>query len=878
MKRFLLLFTLFILGGSFSLLVAQSSTTISGKVSGSDGEVLAGATVFAEGTNQGAFTDSDGSFNLVLKGEGEAVIAASFLGYAPQKQMVSLKGSTQTINFSLEPDGLGIEEVVVTGVLSPKSKLNSSVSISTLNTKLIEESSPRSTAEILRSIPGIRSEASAGEGNTNITVRGVPISAGGSKYLQLQEDGLPLLMFGDIAFGTADIFLRSDYSIKRVEAIRGGSASTMSTNSPAGIVNFISNHGEVEGGAIGFSTGLNYNTYRSDFSYGAPIGDDMSFHIGGFLRSGEGPRTAGYTANLGGQVKANLTKRFKNGYARINYKMLNDRTAGYLPMPMQVTGTNANPEWSSVTGFDALTGTPHSPFINQNLGVGPDGQLYRSNVFDGMNPESQSIGTEFSFDLGNDWSIINRGRLSFNSGHFVSPFPAEVGDATTIAESIGGAGSSLSYADDGSAFGNGFAGNNLAMRIHMFDTKLNNFNNLVNDFKVSKSFADGKYNLSVGVFKANQNISMSWLWNSYLTDVNGENTRLVNVSDSAGNLVSDNGLYAYGVPFWGNCCSRNYDVAYDILAPNAAIELEPLENLNIDASVRWDIGNVDGSFASSTQTVVDVNRDDTLTAPEMSVSAIDNANATTVDYGYDYVSFSVGANYKLNEKMAVFGRYSQGGSAKADRLLFAGLPYNDGTTINAKDLISQAEFGYKARFDNFGIFATAFYASTAEEGGFEATTQRIIQNDYQAFGLELEGVVNVKDFDLRFGATWTDAEITTDGATMGNRPRRQAALIYQFMPSYEMKGHRIGLTVIGTTSSYAQDDNMLIMPGYAMINGFINFRLTEGLSAGINANNLTNAIGVTESEEGSITDGAVNIVRARSITGRTIGASVRYNF
>jgi hypothetical protein len=45
----------------------------------------------------------------------------------------------------------------------------------------------------------------------------VPISSGGSKYLQIQEDGLPVLLFGDIAFATADIFTRFDGNVARIE-------------------------------------------------------------------------------------------------------------------------------------------------------------------------------------------------------------------------------------------------------------------------------------------------------------------------------------------------------------------------------------------------------------------------------------------------------------------------------------------------------------------------------------------------------------------------------------------------------------------------------------------------------------------------------------
>ncbi|TXD97310.1 hypothetical protein FUT87_05120 [Mitsuaria sp. TWR114] len=35
--------------------------------------------------------------------------------------------------------------------------------------------------------------------------------------------GLPVLLFGDIAFGTADQFLRADVNIDRLEVVRGGS-------------------------------------------------------------------------------------------------------------------------------------------------------------------------------------------------------------------------------------------------------------------------------------------------------------------------------------------------------------------------------------------------------------------------------------------------------------------------------------------------------------------------------------------------------------------------------------------------------------------------------------------------------------------------------
>ena len=124
-------------------------------------------------------------------------------------------------------------DIIVTAVARGQNKLDSSVSVSSLNADQIQTTAPRSVAELFHNLPGIRSESSGGEGNANIAVRGLPVASGGAKFLQLQEDGLPVLEYGDITFGNADIFLRSDFNVQRVEAIRGGSASTFASNSLA---------------------------------------------------------------------------------------------------------------------------------------------------------------------------------------------------------------------------------------------------------------------------------------------------------------------------------------------------------------------------------------------------------------------------------------------------------------------------------------------------------------------------------------------------------------------------------------------------------------------------------------------------------------------
>ena len=766
-----------------------------------------------------------------------------------------------------------INEVVITGVTNPKKVLSSSISISTLKPEQIESASPRTTSEIFKQISGIRSESSGGDGNTNISVRGVPIATGGSKYLLIQEDGLPVLQFGDISFATQDQFVRADANISRIEAVKGGSASILASNSPAGIINFISKDGTREGGSVATSFGVDYKNFRTDIEYGTKIAEGLYMHVGGFYRQGVGPRNIGYTGNDGGQFKGNITKRFDKGYVKFYVKVLRDHTAAYMPMPISVSGTNASPKWSSLSGFDASFGGLQSPFLTTLTSLNTANQPEIVDVRQGMTSNVNSVGSEFKINLGKNWFATGKSRYSTINGRFASPFPATVGSSASIANGLVGAGNTYSLAyTDGSAFNKGVAGNDMLMIMHLFNTKLNSFNNVTNDYSVSKNF--NRVKLNAGVYQATQQLSMSWLWNSYLMDVSSNGTnhpQLVNLtsmdSSNVSTALTENGLLAYGVPAWGNCCQRDYNVNYSILAPYANVDVDVTDNMTFSGGVRYDIGSANGTYSGTTVAPnVDVNNDGAISAVETNVATINNNQPNKVNYKWDYLSYSAGLNYMINSSSAIFGRYSKGGRAGADRVLFSNFVDSTGnlkSKNNVVDFSSQAELGYKIRKQNLTVSTTAFFAQT-DEKNFEATKQRYLNRTYQAYGVELEARYESKGFNVYGGFTFTKAVIAKDAidtSVVGNTPRRQAALIYSVTPSYNFNDKVVlGVSVIGTTKSFAQDNNQLIMPGYAYFNPFITYTPNKNFSISLQSNNVLSAIGITESEEGSITPEVQNVL------------------
>ncbi|ARV16007.1 TonB-dependent receptor [Polaribacter sp. SA4-12] len=871
LKRLFLMLLVF----TSSALLAQS--TISGSVKDQNGEMIPGVNIILKGTMLGTTTDFDGNYEIKNVENGTYSLTASYIGFDNYTKEVIVNSSKVTLNIVIKENAQSLDEIIVTGVVNPKSKLESSVSISTIGLKQIEQASPRTTGEIFRNIPGIRAESSAGEGNSNFNVRGVPVSSGGSRYLQLQEDGLPLNLFGDTSFGNSDNWLRADRNVARVEAIRGGSASTQTSNGPAGIINLISKTGSTEGGSVATTMGLDYNTNRVDFEYGTPLENGLSYHIGGFMRTGEGPRATGFNANKGGQIKANITKRFKSGYIRTYLKFLNDKTAMYMPMPMLLSGTDANPTYGNLPGFDITTDALQSKYLQESSGpTSSDRNRASRDIRDGNNAISKSVGVEFSFDLGDGWKVRNNGRVSLNNGAFIAPFSAGFGETDSFVAGLPiPQPATLSYADNGDAYN---PSNGLIQNIHVFDTTIDDLSNVINDLKVSKKINDN-VSVTAGYFTATQNTKISWQWNSFLQEVKGGgDARLVDVDG-----LSRGGQYAYGTPVWGNCCQRKYNTQHTVNAPYIAIDADLSEKLNFSGSIRRDNVRVDGTIALGNETgEFDVNSNNIIEPIEMAVPIVQPNQNQIISDKYSYTSYSAGLNYKMNDDSAVFGRISSGASGRAaDRN-----GYNtDGTADVQYDQVSQFEVGYKRRFEKGSLNVTGFSSITDEAAGFEL--QKTVGSKYTATGLEVESAFVFGDLSINGSATYTNAKIKEDrggnGANDGNKPRRQADLLYSIAPTYNFgveKQHLLGFTVLGTTESYATDTNDLVQPGYAYINFLGRVGLTKGLSLSLNINNLFDTVGITEVEgqDGMAMNGTDRYVRARSITGRSSSLSLQYSF
>ena len=317
------------------------SAGVAGRVVSPEGQALPGATVLLKGTKLGAGANADGAFRIDNVPAGRYTLVISFVGYTSQELLVTVPGA-ENVTVKLATDATSLNDVVVTGVFDERKKISSSVSISTLDAKQIERISPTNGLDLLRYVPGVFVNTSLGDVRTQISTRGIAnrpnfsYDQSGVYYVSIQEDGLPVSNVNFNGF-SQDLFYRSDATLKRLEAVRGGTAAITGANAPGGIFNYISKTGGATfGGEIREKVGLEGDGrnffYRTDVNVGGPLGAGWGYNVGGFYRRADGPFYMGYPMNLGGQVKANVEKQYAGGSITFYGKYLNDRNASPTPL------------------------------------------------------------------------------------------------------------------------------------------------------------------------------------------------------------------------------------------------------------------------------------------------------------------------------------------------------------------------------------------------------------------------------------------------------------------------------------------------------------------------------------------------------------------
>jgi len=164
--------------------VIGQTPSIRGVVTDASGVPLAGATILVVELAVGSATDTDGLYSIEIPPSqatsDPVTLRVQFIGFRTEERVISLRAGEQVQDFELALDPLNLDQIVVTGIASERSKATSEVSVSHLDTgELLEHNSYQDLTQLMAGkIPGVMVQASSG----NV--------GGGIRFLMRSSTGL----------------------------------------------------------------------------------------------------------------------------------------------------------------------------------------------------------------------------------------------------------------------------------------------------------------------------------------------------------------------------------------------------------------------------------------------------------------------------------------------------------------------------------------------------------------------------------------------------------------------------------------------------------------------------------------------------------------
>lgn len=234
----------------------------------SEGQHLSYVSIGVKGTTLGTTTDETGHYKLVHMPEGTWTLRVQTIGYKPIEKTITIeRDQSLEVNFELEEDVLGLEEVVVTGDRNATSRKEAAVIVNSLTPKLLTAIQSLTLNEGLNFSPGLRMENNC----QNCGFNQVRMNGMEGPYSQVLINGRPI--FSGLA-GVYGLELIPSNMMERVEVVRGGGSALYGSNAIAGTINLILKDPTINSYEFGINGGLN----GVGMSQSGPMASDYSIN------------------------------------------------------------------------------------------------------------------------------------------------------------------------------------------------------------------------------------------------------------------------------------------------------------------------------------------------------------------------------------------------------------------------------------------------------------------------------------------------------------------------------------------------------------------------------------------------------------------------
>ncbi|MGZ8525344.1 MAG: TonB-dependent receptor, partial [Chitinophagaceae bacterium] len=370
---------------------AQSKSFLSGKITdGQTGNPLPNATIHIHDVNRAAIANENGDYKTSFISPGNYLIEVSHIGYGSIVEAVSISGNTIK-NFSLKEAVVEQEGITITGVsTATRIKLSPQPVIVLKKNELFKISSSN-IINSLTHVPGVNA-LTTGPAISKPFIRGL-----GYNRVLVINDGVKQegQQWGDEHGIEID-----DYSVQRIEVLKGPASLMYGSDGLAGVINIQSLSPVSEGTIMANLLGEYQTNSRLRGYYGSVAGSK-----------------SGFSFNAYGAYKA--AQDYKNKYdGYVFNSKFNNKNAGAM---VGYHGSYGH-SFFRVSNFDQHTGMiegDRDSLSGQFIKTGPGGseEIAADNDFKSINPfvpyqhvRHFKLSTDNSFKVGNN-------KLDFSAGY-----------------------------------------------------------------------------------------------------------------------------------------------------------------------------------------------------------------------------------------------------------------------------------------------------------------------------------------------------------------------------------------------------------------------------------------------------------------------------
>jgi outer membrane receptor protein involved in Fe transport len=414
---------------TFCCATSYAQTTVSGKITTADKpNGIEGATIQEAKKQNYTATDKDGKFSINVASGAKLII--SYVGYKP----VTVD-ATGDVNIALVEDVSELGQVSVTATRTPTRKLQTTTAVEIIGAKSLRATKPEAIAEAIANAPGLYVNTSQGR-RGGIVTRGFPDGGnpqGGLDYTAILVDGLPT--FGSTG-RLPEAGFGFDINVDKVEVVRGSAATLFGRSSAAGAVNIISKvGGEKPKGTVRFTSynnafddGKKQLNYRLDANLNGSVTKDkrLRYNIGAWWLDDKGYKNTGVN-DKGRQLRGNFDYMLKDGKGNVrvhfltsNFVFQNLTDIAADPNTMKIAGGYKNTQSlqnfsnfynKNYTVYESWTGAgvpAARPVLDAN-----GNQIVRSvrqAMQDNSYGKTQQIGLNFNYKLAKDFIVENKFR------------------------------------------------------------------------------------------------------------------------------------------------------------------------------------------------------------------------------------------------------------------------------------------------------------------------------------------------------------------------------------------------------------------------------------------------------------------------------------